>query len=72
MFLLVQKLPLILETNLKSTSKFLSYVLRHHPEEIGLTVDENGWTSVEELVDKAQEYGKNIDRKLMERVIERG
>ena len=27
-------------------SKFLSYVLRHRPDEIGLTLDANGWTSV--------------------------
>ncbi|WP_265790751.1 RNA 2'-phosphotransferase [Fodinibius salicampi] len=61
-----------METNLKSTSKFLSYVLRHHPEEIGLTVNENGWASVDELLDKARKYGKNIDRKLLEKLIEEG
>ncbi|PHM71821.1 RNA 2'-phosphotransferase [Xenorhabdus sp. KJ12.1] len=25
------------------TSKFLSYVLRHQPESIGLTLDSEGW-----------------------------
>jgi len=28
-------------------SKFLSFILRHHPEEIGLTLDEAGWASVD-------------------------
>lgn len=30
-------------------SKFLSYVLRHAPQEAGLTLDENGWTDFETL-----------------------
>ena len=37
----------------KKTSKFLSYVLRHHPELIGLNLDENGWADVEELIIKS-------------------
>ena len=36
----------------KKISKFLSLVLRHKPETIGLELDENGWASVEELLDK--------------------
>lgn len=71
-FYLFKSYLLSLETNLKSTSKFLSYVLRHHPEEIGLAVNENGWASVEELVDRAREHGKNINKKLLKRVIETG
>ncbi len=31
-------------------SKLLAYVLRHHPEEFDLTLDDAGWTSVDELV----------------------
>ena len=31
-------------------SKFLSYVLRHHPEEIGLTLDKNGWVAIDTLL----------------------
>lgn len=34
------------------TSKFLSLVLRHQPERIGLTLDENGWAKVEDLLEK--------------------
>ena len=36
----------------KSVSKFLSLVLRHSPETIGLKLDENGWADVEELIIK--------------------
>lgn len=38
------------EKNIKKTSKFLSYVLRHHPEKLNLTMDEQGWVTVEELL----------------------
>ncbi|AZA72474.1 RNA 2'-phosphotransferase [Chryseobacterium indoltheticum] len=41
------------EQHKKKTSKFLSYVLRHHPEIIGLHLDENGWADVDELITKS-------------------
>lgn len=31
-------------------SKFLSYVLRHHPDSIGLQLDAQGWAEVDELL----------------------
>lgn len=31
-------------------SKYLSKILRHHPEIIGLELDKNGWVEVEELI----------------------
>jgi len=34
-------------------SKFLSYVLRHKPEAIGLSLDAEGWANVDELIQKA-------------------
>jgi len=39
---------------LVKTSKFLSRILRHQPQEIGLTLDKNGWADVNELVEKSQ------------------
>jgi putative RNA 2'-phosphotransferase len=38
------------------TSKFLSLVLRHKPETIGLTLDENGWADTQELIEKANAF----------------
>lgn len=35
-------------------SKMLSYVLRHKPEKIGITLNDGGWTDVKELLEKAQ------------------
>jgi len=37
-------------------SKFLSLILRHKPEEINLSLDENGWAEVSELLRKSAEY----------------
>ena len=36
-------------------SKFLSFVLRHQPEEIKLVLDANGWANVNELISKTKE-----------------
>ena len=32
------------------TSKFLSLILRHKPEVIGITLDEHGWARVDEVI----------------------
>jgi len=34
----------------KETSKFISLILRHKPDVIGITLDEHGWASVDELI----------------------
>ncbi len=31
-------------------SKFLSFVLRHKPEAIGIVLDSEGWVSIDELL----------------------
>jgi putative RNA 2'-phosphotransferase len=36
-------------------SKFISLVLRHHPEALGLTLDEHGWADVEEMIHAIQQ-----------------
>lgn len=38
---------------IKDVSKFLSYILRHKPDAIGITLDPEGWADVEELIAKA-------------------
>jgi putative RNA 2'-phosphotransferase len=55
--------------SLVSTSKFLSLVLRHQPEVIGLALDENGWADVDDLVAKAEAAGTKLDRALLEKVV---
>jgi putative RNA 2'-phosphotransferase len=36
--------------SLTDTSRFISLILRHKPEVIGITLDERGWASVDELI----------------------
>jgi len=38
----------------KKISKSLSYWLRHRPESIGITLEKDGWTNVNELIEKAK------------------
>ena len=38
-------------------SKFLSLVLRHQPEKVGLTLNDEGWVSVSELILAFESYG---------------
>lgn len=53
---------------LKETSKYLSLILRHKPETIGITLDEHGWANVENLING---IGKthNINRKILEEIV---
>ena len=36
--------------DLNQVSKYMSYILRHKPEDAGITLDEHGWASSSELV----------------------
>ncbi len=36
--------------NLTGLSKFISLILRHNPQVIGIELDEHGWADVEELL----------------------
>nr|WP_314560539.1 RNA 2'-phosphotransferase [uncultured Pseudomonas sp.] len=54
---------------LDDTSKFLSYVLRHEPQAIGLSLDLEGWASVAALIDAASREGRSLSRELLEQVV---
>ena len=51
-------------------SKFLSLVLRHKPEEIGLTLEENGWVPVEKLIKACAGHGRNFSLAELREVVE--
>ena len=52
------------------TSRFISRILRHHPEVIGITLDEHGWADVQELVDGINRSGKHsLDIELLEEIV---
>ena len=55
--------------SIKETSKFLSYVLRHRPDSIGLTLDEGGWAEVSDLLARAAEKGRVISIEHLRKVV---
>lgn len=51
-------------------SKFLSYVLRHHPEAIGLSLDKEGWTSISNLILYSVKEGYILDDNLIRNIVD--
>lgn len=59
-----------MNSNITKTSKFLSLILRHNPESIGLELDEFGWANIEELIMLAEKNKRTIDLALIQKVVE--
>lgn len=61
------------QTNMKNNtteiSKFLSYVLRHQPQAIDLTLDTEGWADIAALIDGARRAGKVLDDTMIRAVV---
>lgn len=55
---------------LNELSKFLSYVLRHEPQAIGLVLDSEGWADIETLIAGANQSGKTLTREQIQQVVE--
>jgi putative RNA 2'-phosphotransferase len=51
------------------SSKFLSLVLRHQPEKIGIRLDEAGWVSVDELLRASNMHGVVLTREDLDDVV---
>ncbi|MGN1457820.1 MAG: RNA 2'-phosphotransferase [Acutalibacteraceae bacterium] len=58
--------------DLTRTSRFLSLILRHKPEVIGITLDEHGWADIDELIDGINTHDKkyNINREILNQIVE--
>jgi putative RNA 2'-phosphotransferase len=56
--------------DLKELSKFLSFVLRHKPDSIGVVLDSQGWVSVDELIAKSHASATRFTREDLLRVVE--
>lgn len=61
---------LVMAMNNTQLSKFLSYVLRHNPDSIGLTLDAQGWASVDDLMARAENEGKRFSIEQLREVVE--
>lgn len=51
-------------------SKFLSLVLRHHPETVGIELDEHGWAVIDELLQGAKKQGIHITAQELQEIVE--
>ena len=61
---------MISDKQLTQISKFLSLVLRHQPQTIGIQLDRNGWANIDELLEKANNYGIHVDRETLNHIVE--
>lgn len=55
--------------NHKKLSKFLSLVLRHRPEKIGIQLTEAGWTDVNILLEKLNGTRNQIDFSVLDEIV---
>ncbi len=55
---------------LTQTSKFLSLILRHKPEILGIKLDDNGWADLDEIIKKSTNNGQVLDMELIQEVVE--
>ena len=55
---------------MKNTSKFISLILRHKPEAIGISLDEHGWADVQDLIDGINRSGGHfLDTEKLEEIV---
>lgn len=59
-----------MNNQLDKNSKFLSYILRHQPEAIGITLDADGWVDINYLILQANQHGKSLSQELIKEIVE--
>jgi putative RNA 2'-phosphotransferase len=58
------------EKRKKKISKFLSLILRHEPETVGLRLEENGWVPVDKLIKACGDFGRPFTLTELREVVE--
>lgn len=54
---------------MKNTSKYISLILRHKPEVIGISLDSHGWADVSELIEGVSRTHP-LTREMLEEIVE--
>ena len=54
---------------IEKLSKFLSLVLRHKPEQIGIALDEHGWANVNELIAGFKKSGREMTAEILAEIV---
>jgi putative RNA 2'-phosphotransferase len=57
------------DEKLVRAGKFMSLVLRHRPDKIGLLLDDNGWAKIEDLVACSQRANVRLSRDLIREIV---
>jgi putative RNA 2'-phosphotransferase len=52
-----------------AASKFLSFVLRHEPEAVGIELDSGGWVDVDVLLGACAEHGCSLSRTEFDEIV---
>ena len=55
--------------SLTEISKFISLILRHKPEAIGITLDNHGWADVNELIEGVAKQNKGFNMTMLEEIV---
>ena len=50
-------------------SRYMALLLRHHPEQAGITLDEHGWAHVDELIKGIQKRYPQFQREILEEIV---
>ena len=51
------------------TSKYISLILRHKPQVIGITLDEHGWANVDELIGGVSKT-HSLTKEILQQIVE--
>ncbi len=57
------------ENEKRKISKFLSLVLRHQPDTIGIELDDAGWTSIDNLLEAMRHSGRKTSREVLDEIV---
>ena len=55
--------------SLTKISKFISLILRHKPETIGISLDSHGWADVNELIEGVAKQNKGFNMAMLEEIV---
>ena len=62
-------MPMEKDISFVRASKFLSLVLRHEPQKIGLPLDAQGWADIDDLLARLPAHGVRLDRDALQQLV---
>ena len=55
--------------DLHKISRYMSLILRHKPETIGISLDEHGWAAVDDLINGIAKNNEGFDMAILEEIV---